>query len=102
MMERDQAHVAIDQVRELDAGEHYTTDEISILGVEYTLRFTQPEAGRLVSFIGGKHKQRVELEAPSGDSYQFWFDPTGPTHDAANALREKLFSYHSRYYGRIN
>lgn len=102
MTNRDQAHSVVDEARELPEGEQFTVDDINILGADYTLTFKQPEPGRLTALLGQEHKQRVEIEAPTGHTYQFWFDPSGPTHDAATALRRQLFDYHGTYFGRVD
>lgn len=102
MTDRDQAHTLVDQVKELDEENQITTGDIEILGAEYTLRFDQPEAGRILSVFGLKRKQQVTVFSPWGREYEFSFDSTGPKHDVADALRSKIFDIHQKHYGAIN
>lgn len=99
MTDRDQAHTLVDRVKKLDGEDQLATGDIEILGVEYTLRFTQPEAGRILSVLGLQRKQRVTVFSPWGREYQFSFDSTGPKHDVADALRSKIFDIHQKHYG---
>lgn len=102
MTNRDQAHEIVDRVKHMDEGEEIEISDVEILHAPYTLTVTQPESGRLQSWIGISPKQNVEVSLPNGKRKSFTFDPTGPKHDASDELRKSLFKIHRRLYSAVN